>query len=282
MTDQKPVYSVALECAAQGPGGKAGMIIDARKIGQRALSRYRFHAVEDKLDSTLIYGDPEQHTLRGEEIGRIAALFRWRYAYCLDRLPQYRLRLVQGAPIVAAGQWVTLSHTYFLDNADFSRGFTAHRCLILEHTWDLREGTQEVVVVDVSPVTGASSLLSPSWRIATVTSATVFTLDTEYFDPVGDLRWFDVGAAYEYQLWTEDGVLRSTVASRYALSLVGVTVTLSAAWSDGGAVTPVIGNIVRMVEYPTAPLDWVDVWTWLGDVDMRVDGGSIANVRWDV
>lgn len=279
-TPEPPVYAIELEVGAQGPGGKPARVITAGFIGQRAVTRYRYHAKKDTVTSTHIYGDPQTYEVTGREIQLIAELYRWRYAYSIDHLPTYRLRLVQGAPLVAAGQWATVDHPSFLDNATFGRGFSGHRCLILEHSWDVREGTQEIVIVDVSPVTGATSLISPSWRISSVSSATQFVLDNVHYSN-GDRAFFEAGRVVG--LWTGDGQLRSTVLLAFALTYNPVTgaVEMEDVFEDGGGtVTPAAGNFLRLGPYDRQDADWQVRYTFLGDSAMEVDGAP--NVRWDI
>jgi len=280
LSDQKPIYAIELNMCGKGPGGDPARIITAGNIGQRRVSRFKFCAEKDKLDSTLIYGDPQTYEVTGKDIQLVAEVFRWRYGYTTDRLPVYRLRLVQGATLLSAGQWIALTHPYFINNSDFARGFTSHRCLILEHSWDVKDGTQEIVIVDASPVTGADTLISPAWRVSAVSSATSFTLDDNWFRD-DDRAYF--GSGRSYQLWTGDGQLRSTalagIASAYN-SGTGV-VTLSQAFNNGGAVTPSVGDIVRLDVIAGAAVDWLALYTWLGDSSMLVDG-TINPARWDI
>lgn len=279
-TAEQPVYAIDIHACAQGPKGKAARIITAGTIGQRFVTRYRSLARKDKIESTMIYGDPQTYEVTGRDIQLLAEVYRWRYAYCLDALPTYRLRLVQGAPLVAAGQWVTLSHPSFIDNADFGRGFSAHRCLILEHTWDVREGTQEISVVDISPVTGATTLISPAWRISSVSSDTEFVVDGAHYSD-GDRLYLSAGR--RLSLWTGDGQLRSTALRAWTLTVNVVTgaVEMEDVFEDGGGtVTPAVGNILRLATYDETDAEWQGRYTFLGDASMEVDGQP--NVRWDI
>lgn len=283
MTEQKPIYAISLECCQRGPCGDPAQIIDAGVIGQKWLGRYRFHAVRDKLDSTRIYGDPVDHRL-GRDIQALATVFRWRYAYAIDRLPQYRIRLVHGSDLVMPGQWITLSHPSIFDNDSLTRGITEHRCLVLEGDWDIATGAQELVIVDFQPVTGASTLLSPSWRVSAVSSATSFTLESNYFSDSSDRAEFVTGSTYKLHLWTADGQLRSTVATAYASAFNSVTgvVTLFAAFSNGASVTPAVGNIIRLADYDNAT-GWQTLdYTWLGDSAMQLGAANDNAGRWDV
>lgn len=286
MTDQKPIYAIALECAARGPGGKPGQILDAGIMGQKWIGRMKFHAVKDKLDSTLIYGDPVYHTLFGEEIEQIARTFAWRYAYCIDRLPQYRMRLVHGSALVMPGQWILLSHPFFYDNDSLTRGITNHRCLVLDGDWDIETGAQELVIVDVSPVTGADTLVSPAWTVTAATSTTSFTVsDSVFAGGSGDRAFFVSGATYKIDLWTADGQLRSTDGPTYATAFNNGTgvVTLNAAWTASAvALTPAAGNVVRVADYDNATGWQAQDYTWLGDSNGQLGAANDSAGRWDV
>lgn len=283
MIEQKPIYAISLECCQRGPGGEPAQIVDAGIIGQKWLGRYRFHAVRDKLDSTRIYGDPVDHRL-GRDVMTLATVFKWRYAYAVDRLPQYRIRLVHGSDLVMPGQWITLSHPYIFDNETLTRGITAHRCLVLEGDWDIATGAQELVIVDFQPVTGASTLLSPSWQVSAVSSATSFTISAIRFSETADRDSFVTGSTYKLHLWTADGQLRSTVASAYASAFNSGTgvVTLFAAFSNGASVTPAAGDVVRLADYDNAT-GWQTLdYTWLGDSAMLLGAANDNAGRWDV
>ena len=283
MTEQKPIYAISLECCQRGPGGEPAQIIDAGVIGQKWLGRYRFHAVRDKLDSTRIYGDPVDHRL-GRDVLTLATVFRWRYAWAIDRLPQYRIRLVHGSDLVMPGQWITLSHPSIFDNATLTRGITAHRCLVLEGDWDISTGAQELVIVDAQPITGADTLLSPAWSVAAVSSSTSFTLAAGQFTESTDRDTFVTGSTYQLHLWTADGQLRSTAATAYASAFNSGTgvVTLFAAFNDGGAVTPAVGDVVRLADYDNAT-GWQTLdYTWLGDASMLLGAANDNAGRWDV
>lgn len=283
MTEQKPIYAISLECCQRGPGGDPAQIIDAGVIGQKWLGRYRFHAVRDKLDSTRIYGDPVEHRL-GRDVMTLATVFRWRYAWAIDRLPQYRIRLVHGSDLVMPGQWITLSHPSIFDNATLTRGITAHRCLVLEGDWDIATGAQELVIVDIQPVTGADTLLSPAWSVAAVSSSTSFTLAAGQFTESTDRDLFVAGSTYKLHLWTADGQLRSTAATAYASAFNSGTgvVTLFAAFNNGGAVTPAVGDVVRLADYDNAT-GWQTLdYTWLGDASMLLGAANDNAGRWDV
>lgn len=283
MTEQKPIYAISLECCQRGPGGEPAQIIDAGVIGQKWLGRYRFHAVRDKLDSTRIYGDPVDHKL-GRDVLTLATVFRWRYAYAVDRLPQYRIRLVHGSDLVMPGQWITLSHPSIFDNDTLTRGITEHRCLVLEGDWDIATGAQELVIVDAQPITGADTLLSPAWSVAAVSSSTSFTLAAGQFTESTDRDTFVTGSTYKLHLWTADGQLRSTVATAYASAFNSGTgvVTLFAAFSNGASVTPAVGNIIRLADYDNAT-GWQTLdYTFLGDSAMQLGAANDNAGRWDV
>ncbi len=283
MTEQKPIYAISLECCQRGPGGDPAQIIDAGVIGQKWLGRYRFHAVRDKLDSTRIYGDPVEHRL-GRDVQSLASVFKWRYTYAVDRLPQYRIRLVHGSDLVMPGQWITLSHPYIFDNETLTRGITAHRCLVLEGNWDIATGAQELVIVDIQPVTGASTLLSPAWQVSAVTSSTSFTLSDTHFEDGGERASFVAGSTYRLHLWTADGQLRSTVATAYASAFNSGTgvVTLFAAFNNGGAVTPAVGDVVRLADYDNSAGWQAQDYTFLGDASMQLGAANDNAGRWDV
>ena len=283
MTEQKPIYAISLECCQRGPGGEPGQIIDAGIIGQKWLGRYRFHAVRDKLDSTRIYGDPVDHRL-GRDVLTLATVFRWRYAWAIDRLPQYRIRLVHGSDLVMPGQWITLSHPSIFDNATLTRGITSHRCLVLEGDWDIATGAQELVIVDAQPITGADTLLSPAWSVSAVSSSTSFTLSDTHFEDGSERANFVTGSTYKLHLWTADGQLRSTVATAYASAFNSGTgvVTLFAAFNNGGAVTPAVGDVVRLADYDNAT-GWQTLdYTFLGDASMLLGAANDNAGRWDV
>ena len=283
MTEQKPIYAISLECCQRGPGGEPAQVIDAGVIGQKWLGRYRFHAVRDKLDSTRIYGDPVDHRL-GRDVQALASVFRWRYAYAVDRLPQYRIRLVHGSDLVMPGQWITLTHPSIFDNATLTRGITAHRCLVLEGDWDIATGAQELVIVDIQPVTGASTLLSPAWSVSAVSSSTSFTLSDTHFEDGSERANFVAGSTYKLHLWTADGQLRSTVATAYASAFNSGTgvVTLFSAFNDGGAVTPAVGDVVRLADYDNATGWQAQDYTFLGDASMLLGAANDNAGRWDV
>lgn len=283
MTEQKPIYAISLECCQRGPGGDPAQIVDAGIIGQKWLGRYRFHAVRDKLDSTRIYGDPVDHRL-GRDVLTLATVFRWRYAWAIDRLPQYRIRLVHGSDLVMPGQWITLTHPYIFDNATLTRGITSHRCLVLEGDWDIATGAQELVIADAQPITGADTLLSPAWSVSAVSSSTSFTLSDTHFEDGGERTNFVAGSTYKLHLWTADGQLRSTVATAYASAFNSGTgvVTLFAAFNNGGAVTPAVGDVVRLADYDNAT-GWQTLdYTFLGDASMLLGAANDNAGRWDV
>lgn len=282
----KPIYAISIECAQQGPGGKPGVVMNAGVLGLNEFSRYRFHAIKDKLDCTQIYGDPVTHTLTGSEIQALADVFRWRYRYAMDRLPQYRLRAVQGATLIMPGVWVRAEHPFFFDNATMTRGFSGHRCLVVGGKWDPKEGTQEIVIVDLSPASGANTLITPAWSLSAVTSNTVFNLSDSLFEGGGERLNFVAGATYQINLWTSDGVLRSTDGPRYATAYNSGTglVTLSAQWTTGGGspVVPAVGNVVRVALYDAAT-GWQSLsYTWLGDSNMQLGAANDSAGRWDV
>ena len=279
----KPVYSIALQTCPVGPGGDAARIIDNRVLGVLGLARHDGFGVQDSLKSTLMYGDPVVHELVASEVDVLGLLFRWRYFYTQDPLPMYKLTLITGAPLCMPGQWIELTHPFFF-NDDLTRGFDAHRCLVLEQDWDLATGRQNLVIVDFAPATGADSLLNPSWKITDVTDSTHFEVDGDWYSEGNEELLLLVGSGYKLELWTADGQRRnSAAATRYLSSRSGVNCTLNAAWQSGGVdITPNEGDVVR-VAYWTDRGDWVDQkYTWMGDTDGAV-GGDIANAeRWDV
>jgi len=287
-TTHNPIYAIELQVAQSGPKGEPGHMVYAGGLEQDRVERYLYHAVKDKLDSTLIFGDPELARLNGIERQQLADAMRWRYNYLVDNLPQYRGRLVEGSVRVVAGEFVNLSHPYYFDNATMTRGIISHRCLVLDAKWEPDSGTQEVVIADFTPASGADTLITPAWRVEAVSSSTSFTLDDDYFKPGGgDRARFVTGATYLVTLWTADGQLRSSAgagATRYATAFSGGgVVTLSGAFTNGGgSITPAVGDIIRVANYDSATGWQALSYTWLGDAAMTLGAANDPAGRWDV
>lgn len=287
-TTHTPIYQIAMEVAQKGPKGEPGHMVYAGGLNQARVSRALYFAVKDKLDSTLIYGDPELARLNGVERQQLVDAFRWRYAYLVDNLPQYRGRLVEGSDRVVAGEFINLSHPYYFNNSDMVRGFTSHRCLVLDAKWEPDTGTQEVVIADFTPASGANTLITPSWRVQSVTSSTQFVLADDYFKPSGDRAKFVAGATYLVTLWTADGQLRSSSgagATRYASTFnsgTGAVVLVGAFTNGGGSITPAVGDIIRVANYDSAVGWQAQGYTWLGDSNMELGAANISAGRWDV
>lgn len=281
LTSDKPVYSVALQTCPAGPGGEARRIVDNRALGVLGLARHDGFGVQDSLESTLMYGDPVTHELAASEADVLGLLFRWRYKFTQDPLPQYKMTLIVGAPLCMPGQWIELTHPFFFDD-DLNRGITAHRCLVLEQDWDLATGRQNLVITDFSPVTGADSLLNPAWKILSVINDTTFLVDSDWYSEGGDEVLLQVGSGYLIDLWTADGQKRNADPS-YLDIRTGITCSLVAPWNDGVTdITPAVGDVVRIVKFRDRDA-WGNLdYTWMGDANGEVYG-DIANAkRWDV
>lgn len=281
-----PVAEIEIETAQRGPGGDAGYIVSGQVMGLRDLTRFKYRAKTDKLESTRIYGDPVTHSLGLEEQETVASLFRQRYRYTQDPLPRYRITTAVGTPQIAAGEWITLTHPYLYDGTTLRRGITNARCLVLEAGWNPEEDTTEAVVVDWSPASRATTTVSPAWRIASVASDTEFDVDGDYFseDDIALMLFGGGGATKKLTLWTRDGQLRSTALTAFALDVTGLTVTLEDIWEDGsGAVTPDVGDIVRLSYYDDDVQAWKDAgYTWLADGNGKLGAADDTGSRWDV
>lgn len=276
----KPVYSVALQTCPAGPGGEARRIVDNRVLGVLGLARHDGFGVQDSLESTLIYGDPVVHELAASEVDVLGLLFRWRYFYTQDPLPMYKLTLISGAPLCMPGQWIELTHPFFF-NDDLTRGFDAHRCLVLEQDWDLSTGRQNLVIVDFAPATGADSLLNPAWKITDVTDDVTVEVDSDWYSE-NDLAFIETGSEFYLQLWSADGQRRDDTEDVWFDSHVGADCVLNTPFRSGGSdVTPVEGDVIRLVKYRNRG-GWGDLnYTWMGDADGELYGDVIAE-RWDV
>jgi hypothetical protein len=278
-----PVVEIEIETAQRGPGGKAAYVVSGQVMGQRNLTRYKYRAKTDKIESAKIYGDPVTHSLTLDEQEVVASLFRQRYRYTQDVLPRYRVTTAVGTPQIAAGQWVTLSHPYLYDGRTMRRGIEGARCLVLEAGWSPETDQTELVVVDWSPASRATTTLAPAWRVGTVTSGVVFELEADYFSP-NDLAYMLLGSSAKLMLWTRDGQLRSTHGGAWAYSLVGTTLYLDDYFQDDkGDTDPQEGDIIRLAPYDDAVDDWKDVpYTWLADSAGKLGAADDDGSRWDV
>lgn len=278
-----PVVEIEIETAQRGPGGKAAYVVSGQVMGQRNLTRYKFRAKTDKIESAKFYGDPVTHSLTLDEQEVVASLFRQRYRYTQDALPRYRITTAVGTPQITAGQWVTVTHPYLYDGQTMRRGITGARCLVLEAGWSPKTDQTEIVVVDWSPASRATTTLAPAWRVGTVTSGVVFELEADYFSP-NDLAYMLLGSSAKLMLWTRDGQLRSTHGGAWAYSLVGTTLYLDDYFQDDkGDTDPQEGDIIRLAPYDDAVDDWKDVpYTWLADSAGKLGAADDDGSRWDV
>ncbi len=279
------VYAIRMELAAQGPGGKPAQVLLASNLEEMPLSRLKYLAKEDKIESTVVYGDPETHTVSDNTIIRIGAAFRSRFAYTQNRLPVYDLEtsLAAGAPFITAGMWASVSHPAFID-LDYTRGIVNHRCLVLSADWDPEKLTQKIRIVDWSPASTFTTIIASSWQIGSVSSDTVFNLETDIFTDSQDTTFWKNAADGDYRLalWSADGLLRSDNGPEGTLA--GITVTLAGAFTLSAApVTPLIGDVVRIFTYEAAS-DWVveEVYSYLGDGAGKVDSGTVAAGEWAI
>lgn len=278
----KPVAEIKLKVAQKGPGGKEGDGLSNQIIGQRTLTRYRFHAVTDTLTSTLIYGDPVTHDLNNDEIERLGTLFASRYRYTQDWLPRYRIMTAPGSPVVAAGEWIRLDHPY-LFNGELVRGLVGARCLVLEGNWSPSDGRCELIVVDWSPASRAVTLLTPAWKVESVTDGNNFKVHKDWYSD-DDPSFFRTGSLAWVELWAANGVKRSTNQA-YALSIdADGVIVMNVQFEDGGGgITPADGDVIRI---PPADASDIDSWeympmTYLGDSTGAVGGGGGPG-RWDL
>jgi hypothetical protein len=283
--DVSPVYAIELEVGQQGPGGKPARILSAGDLYQAAVSRYRHLADKDVVETTRIYGDIQTYATTLNEIQALASIFLWRYIYLQSQLPSYNLALNSGAERVKAGQWWSVSHPT-LWGSSFERGVEAHRCLVLSADWDSETHQQRIKIVDFFFVSGAEEFISPSWQIASVASSTQFTISDQRYSDSDSSLW-ENAVKYRYDLYTPQGVLRSTDGPQPG-TISGIGVTMAAAWTSGAVpVTPLVGDIVRITDYTTSTYtdaSWgPDDYLWLADSTGRLGGGlRDPGSNWDV
>lgn len=286
IADNPPIYAIKMECAQRGPGGDPGQYVDAGDLRRTQLQRFRYLAKRDLIKSTRCIGSPKLNALDSYVLSALLAAFASRYEYTQEQLPIYTVKLNGSAPIITAGQWISLTDPTLID-VDGSRGITNHRCLVLTQDLDLSpvgsSYEQTLTVVDWAPVSPSTSLISPAWRVTAVTSSKVFEVATAA--PQGfsddDFQWLQTGAGYEYELWSSVGVLRSTATPGQILSLSSPQITMLVEFGDGAAVTPSVGDIIRIARYDDRG-DWDNVYpqTWISDDDAELGTAGDDAYKW--
>jgi hypothetical protein len=279
----RPVSSIQIELAQQGPGGKPAEILAAGDVRQTAASRYRHLARKDIIEATRIYGDPVDYSVAWFLREILGALFVWRYHYLNGILPVYELTTTPDAPRISAGQWISLTHPSFFET-DGTRGIEGHRCLVMAADFSIETHEQKIRIVDFKAIADADEGLAPSWRAKVITSTTVFTIWGGWFTDDDTATWENTGS-YRYDLWGSQGNLRSTDGPQHG-NIAGSTVTMTAPWTSGAVpVLPASGDIIRVTTYDVSKSDasWTeDELTWISGGDGKLGAASDPGSNWDV
>jgi len=279
--NERPIRQIKLEVGGREPGGDPRQIVRIEDLTQTTLPVQRYLTDEEVLESTRVFGD--RVTGRLTQALKIMLLmgFAYRWEARQGQLPRYTLRLAGDATapitsngLVTPGLWVSITDPAIPDR-DGTRGINNHRCLVIDADFDGENYQQRITVEDHSYVTGATSVVSPCWRVSSVTSKTVFHVD-ETFASAALLKH-----RAEYTLFDKNGAVRDVTAREGSVS--GSTITLSAGWS----VDPDVGDIVQIALYDDAG-DWqvsggndVD-HTWLADSNNELGAAGDDAQRWGV
>jgi len=279
--NERPIRQIKMELGQRYPGSDPAQIVRVEDMLHSGLPAQRYLTDVETLESTRVLGDAVtgRLTVPLEKALLKAHVYRWEARQ--DQLPRYALRLAGDAShpitsngLVVPGEWVKITHPA-IPNQDGTAGIKNHRCLVIKADFDGPTHQQRIVVEDHAYVTGANSIISPCWRVSSVTSATEFSVDATF-----SATSLLVTSA-EYILTDSQGNPRDTTARTATIS--GTALSLGVAWS----VTPAVGDIVEIATYDDAT-DWLasgtsDVdHTWFADAKNQLGTANADAQLWGV
>jgi hypothetical protein len=243
-----PIADLVVNAARIGLSDRFQDILDQTDFEQKNRKRYIHSVTDDSIDAGAMGPAGGIDGLGSWQRGLLNDLFGLRYLLQQDELPEYRLEVGPGAVQLQPGHVIDLS-IWGMFNADGGRNIASHRCVVVEQAEDPDSFEQAIQVIDLFPMTRAEQVVAPSWRITAVASDTEFTVAAAEFSD-DDRALLAVGRRIE--LYDRTGVLRSVDAYRTVNTYTPGTgvVILDAAWESGAvAVTPAVGDVVRLVRY---------------------------------
>lgn len=261
-------------CRRGASGDHAATLLDT-DIDERVRNRQPWGAPTLDVDAG-DYGDPRTHRLSPSQRDALIDIGALRLAVLRDRLPEYVLTVAPWVTHLPAGSTISLT-CRVLVGADAARGVTAHRCLVLESERSPSTRCQRLRVLDLYPLTRASQVVAPSWRVDSVTSTTVFTVEqTRYTDD--DWATWRADIDFAVHLYDRTGALRSTDGPSQG-SISSGTVTLDDPWyASGSPITPAAGDVVEVADYDEVS-DWPEL-AWIAGSDATLGAAQDDPARW--
>lgn len=268
--------SLLVEAARQGVSSEFGARVLDAEVHARAQNRNPQGKVLE-IDGG-DYGDPVTHSLDEDLRAVLADLNARRLRVLRDRLPEYDLPLRAGVTNLPAGSTIELTVNVLVGPDGDRKTVSGHRCLVIASQRDPASRVQNIRVLDLYPLTRSDKLVAPSWRITAVTSDQVFDVEQTAFTSNDWTTWKDNASV---ELYSAAGANRSTDGPQSGTINLGTgRVTLSGSWrASSVAVTPVVGDIVRIPDYDAAQTDW-SAYAFIGDTNAQLGAGNDAPHRW--
>lgn len=215
------------------------------------------------------YGDPDTHSISDsvKESLRQINLVRWTLA--VQRLPTYVAEFkASSASRLPPGSKVLLTNRVAVGD-DGNRGVTTRRCIVIEQTYDEELGDQTLTMVDLYPVTRASRVVCPTWRIDSVVDAGEQTVSAAEFTDDDWSEWYEEAVGV---LCDRTGAPKSTAR---LVNITAGTVIPDGDWD----VIPIVGDLLRVADYDDSVGYWYGC-AWIADADAALGAADDAPARW--
>jgi hypothetical protein len=243
----------------------------ADRIGQR----YPWASEDLEIDAGW-FGDPVVQQVDDTLLRAFEGINLARYMVIWDRLPEYEMVVEGSISDVAVGDVVNVTDNVLID-ADGEPGVDA-RCVVISKEKAFGDRSMRIRVLDLSPISGANSVVCPSWEVDSVANVREFTIVGKEFTDDDIAQWKD---NYKYLLYDKYGTLRSTDGPVDGTINMSGDVLLSSAWTaSSSSVTPNPGDVVRVAQYDDATNWKSDGYVWLADSDAVLGTGDDDPARW--
>lgn len=219
------------------------------------------------------YGLPDVHSVPEAVREQLIHINKVRWLLAVQRLPVYLITIyADSAGRLPPGSRVLLTNRVAV-NDQGDRGVTTRRCVVLQQSVDAETGAQSLTLIDLYPVTRASRVVSPCWRIASVTDATDQVLVEGEFTANDWGTWIEEGRVV---LCDRTGLAKSKPRVADAIGAAGA-ITMSTPWD----VVPVAGDLIRIADHDD--LDSYLYWTiqaWIADDNATLGAAAASPARW--
>ena len=261
---------ITMNCARIGASSDYARRILDRGFAKVIQNRYPIGVPELEIDAGHYgfgpFGSGDTHRILSEQ-----GALRW--SLTVDRLPFYEATVrITYDDFYSVGEIVTVTHRAVIGDAG-TRGVSSHTCCVISVHTDIGKMRQSLTLVDLYPLHKSSHKVAPSWRIATVTDDTHFTISPNEFTSDDTATWVDNATV---TLWDRTGLRRDTSGSAGVIS--GSAVTLTTAWTNKTAVTPDPGDLVRIGTYGSSSY-WGD-YAYVADTAATLGSGDPPH-RWN-